>query len=154
MNKLSFRKVSMADCNLLFEWINDSECRQNSFHQESIPYKEHLKWFCKCISSSDINIFILLDDDIPVGQIRVEKVADIGYISYSVDKAYRGKGYGKVLLQSVEKAMLNIDETCISLVGKVKINNIASQRVFQDLGYICSKDEQGFVYQKTLVGNK
>ena len=71
----------------------------------------------------------------PTGQIRLSISGETAEIGYSVCALKRGKGHGtkilKLICVEVEK---NIPEVK-RLIGKVKDENIASQKAFLDAGY-------------------
>ena len=41
MNPLSFRKATELDCDLYFEWVNDSLVREHSFNSNYIGKTQH-----------------------------------------------------------------------------------------------------------------
>ncbi len=45
-------------------------------------------------------LFVLIYNT-PVGQIRLDKEGDVWVLDYSIDKKYRGKGFGKKIIQLV-----------------------------------------------------
>jgi len=71
MYKAYLRKAECADVDLLFEWANDSEVRNNSFNTVDIKYEEHKRWFENCMLDKDVDIYICCLDDDSVGQIRL-----------------------------------------------------------------------------------
>ena len=135
MEEIKIRKATIDDLDLIFEWANDEDERRNSFNPEPIPYENHCKWYQNKMESDDTYIFVLMCDDTPVGQCRLDIEDDEALISYFIDKRYRNRGYGKKLLELI------FDETIMSLPkvrvlkAEVKEENIPSQKVFLSLGY-------------------
>lgn len=129
------RKAEATDVDLLFEWANDPEVRKNSFHSEMIDYSTHIKWFEKILTSNDILQFILMDDNVAVGQIRINIDKDEAEISYSIGSKFRGKGYGKRIIKELEAAIKISYPQINKLVARVKPHNIASKKVFEGEGY-------------------
>lgn len=129
------RKATVEDMDLLFEWANDPVVRSNSFHSEPIPYESHKQWYADIMSDVNVLQFILMDDEIPVGQIRLNIEGTEAEIGYSIAAAYRGKGYGhrilKLIVEEVEKNNPEIQ----TLVAKVKPDNTASKKLFESEGY-------------------
>lgn len=135
---LHFVKADMNYINVVFEWANDEITRQNAFNTNQIPYEEHVKWYKKKIVETDTLFYICMQDDISVGQLRVELDGNKAVISYSVDKKHRGKGYGKKIIRyagEIVRQYCNTMSKKIELVGKVKLSNTASQRCFLAEGY-------------------
>ena len=135
MNNLFLRKAEYSDMDLLFGWANDSTVRSNSFNTASIPYEDHVSWFNKMMENDQILQFIMMDETTPVGQIRLNIDDDEAEIGYSIAKEYRGKGYGQRIIQLVSRVVKEQYPNIKKLVAKVKYNNIASNKVFQNEGF-------------------
>ena len=71
----------------------------------------------------------------PIGQVRIDVESKMAVISYSLDKNYRGKGLSVVMLSLVEEEIRNSCININKLIGFVKFENIASQKVFESLKY-------------------
>ena len=150
--EIYLKKVKETDIELIFQWANDEETRKNSFHMASISFEEHKQWFEQKIHSNTCEIYIAYRAEKPVGQVRLEYEEDKAYISYSVEKNERGKGYGKKIISSAEQILLE-GGTADVIVAKVKFNNISSQKVFEKLGYEMKKMKEYTVYFKVLKNN-
>ena len=128
---MNFRLATETDAKLLFDWANDFDVRNNAINSQLITWEEHLKWFKKRLNSSISKIFIFQTDQQPIGQVRFEYEKNAWLIDYSVDKLHRGKGIGKLML----KEILDYFKTNESIVAYVKIDNIASAKIFDSLGF-------------------
>ena len=146
---LRLRRVDMADAETLFRWRNDPEARENSFQTQPIVYDEHIAWLDKTLRDSSQEIYILCEGDTPIGQVRLSTEDDAATVNYSIDAAHRAQGYGRVILQLVENLCVERGEPC-ALRGYVKKKNIASQIVFETLGYECGEmpDKNCLLYVK------
>lgn len=152
MNQTSvLRKVEEKDIDLLFEWANDEECRKNSFHSEKIEYKDHREWFLKKINDKNCNMYLCIAEDDYVGQVRldIDESKSTGMISYSIGKGYRGKGYGLIILELLEFEVKKLGKIKY-LLGQVKYNNLASQKVFVKLNYLSENKEDYIIYKKEI----
>lgn len=149
MQGLYLRKAVEEDARLLLDWRNESSVRQNSFHSEIIEYEDHVKWFRKKLEDEREKLFILMQDDIPVGQIRLSNDGHEVEISYSIDCRYRGKGYGKNIIYMAER-VLRKGQYRDKIVGLVKKENEASRRVFLSLGYQEIEQADCYRYEKIL----
>lgn len=129
------REANMQDMDLIYEWANDPAVRINSFNSEPIQYDTHVKWYNRIMSEEAVLQFILMDDDTPVGQIRLNIDGDEAEIGYSIASAYRGKGYGHAVLQLVAEEVKADHPDIKCLVAKVKPGNIASRKLFEHEGY-------------------
>ena len=130
------RKVAPEDVDILFEWVNDWDVRQNSFDTHEISYDEHVEWFDRMMRNPNQAQYILMIDDKPSGQIRVAVEGECAEISYSIPKNTRGLGYGSMIIGLVKK-QVNMDYPHIKkLIGRVKPTNAASQRSFIRNGFM------------------
>lgn len=129
------RKAEKDDMDLLFGWANDPVVRANSFNTNPIPYENHVQWFKKIMEDSTILLYILMDDDTPVGQIRLNVDGDEAEIGYSIGSEFRGKGYGHKILQLVVEEVHKEHSEILKLVAKVKPDNKASNILFEKEGY-------------------
>lgn len=148
-DKIELVEVTVDDIDLLFKWANDSECRRNSFNSEKIIYSEHKKWFNKKIEDNNCKMYLYRYNTEYIGQIRIEIQGVEAFIDYSIKREYRGKGHGIKILELLEKKILELDNIKIDcLVGEVKIDNIASQKVFEKLEYSGEKKQKYISYKK------
>lgn len=129
------RKALEGDMDLLFKWANDPVVRANSFNTDPILYENHVEWFNKMMDDPAVLQFILMDGDIPVGQIRLNVEESEAEIGYSMDSEFRGKGYGhRILKLVVDEVQKNYPEIK-GLIAKVKPENVASNKLFESEGY-------------------
>jgi len=131
VNELSLRSVKKEDALLLFDWVNDSEVRTNAFNNEEIVWEDHNRWFQSKLNTENTKIFLLLNESIPVGQIRFDLESDNWLIDYSISNKNRGKGFGKKIVQM---ALSQFDKNS-RFIAKVKLENIPSQQVFKATGF-------------------
>jgi RimJ/RimL family protein N-acetyltransferase len=146
MDSLVLRQVCEKDCKILYEWKNDELCRYNSLNSEKLDYHSHCVWFQHKLAADDSLFFIVVLENIPIGQIRLDLEGPVGKINYSVDKAYRGQGYGgKIVKLAEEKAMEHgIDK----LIAVVKTENLPSIKIFEKLGYSGEEKDDLIIYSK------
>lgn len=147
---LALRKARLEDCDLLYEWANEKECRKNSFSQEEIPYEGHVNWLQKRLQNDKSDLMIAMDGTTEVGMLRLDYDENKAMISYSVAVNQRRKGYGNSILQLAEEYVREYRKEVLILIGEVKTENISSMHRFMELGYeeeVC----QGYlIYSKSL----
>lgn len=129
------RSAAAADVDLLFQWANEPEVRSHSFSTAAITYEEHCQWFQRLLQDASRRQYIYMAGDIPVGQIRVQMQGERAEIGYSIDKAWRGRGYGKKMLLLLEQKLLSEQPEIRILTAKVKAGNVPSEHVFLKAGY-------------------
>ncbi len=142
------RRATMDDMNLLFEWINEEETRNNSLSPDKVIFSNHKEWFLKKLKDNNSVIYIY-EEEKPIGQIRIDIDKDIATISYSIDKNFRGQGYGTKIIELLE---LQIKEykTLSGLRAVVKNSNIGSLKIFRKLNYLEQVNGDLHVFTKEL----
>lgn len=129
------RKAIQEDIDLLYRWANDPVVRENSFNVEPIPYETHRNWFNRIMKDENTAQFIMMDEETPVGQIRLSIDEDTAEIGYSIDPGFRGRGYGRTIIQLINEKVKTEYPGIKKLVAKVKPANIASKDIFEKEGY-------------------
>lgn len=127
---VDFRNAITEDCELLFKWANEESVRKNSVISDKIELDNHIKWFNNKMNDKNCKMLIITKDNIDVGQIRIDILNNVGIISYSIDKMFRGQGIGTEALKLIKLKLNNIN-----LVGVVKKENKSSTKAFENAGY-------------------
>ena len=149
---LQLRKASFADRDLLFGWANDDTVRANAFHTEKIPYEKHVVWFEKVMADASVYQYILCDDGLPVGQIRLNVEGDAALVDYSVAADRRGKGYGSEMLRMLLSQLSTERIPRVTrIVGQVKHTNRASARAFENNGFFKREFPEYAQYEKNIL---
>ena len=147
-NTLTMRQANENDMLLYFTWANDEQVRKNSFNQAAIEWETHKKWFEEKLHSPEILLLVAQLQEKPIGQIRFEKRdKDVFEIDFSIDAAQRGKGYGSDILKTGVAELLQKKTGVKRIVGRVKKENVASSRAFQQAGF---KQEPSDANQKEI----
>lgn len=120
---------------LLYEWANDKLARENAFNCHKITYREHKNWFLNRIKLSINLMYICFEDNKPIGQVRIDINGNVGLIDYSIVEEERNKGYGTQILLNLADIIRENELEITKLVGRVKKNNIPSQKAFIKAGY-------------------
>ncbi|WP_160143665.1 UDP-2,4-diacetamido-2,4,6-trideoxy-beta-L-altropyranose hydrolase [Chryseolinea soli] len=140
-NRLDFglnaalRKATGDDLLKVFEWANDPELRRQSFSTQAVSLENHTKWFTGKLADPATELYIVEYKHLPVAQVRFDVKLEATIISYSIDARYRGRGWGQPVLQLALDAFQKTHRGTKNIVGYVKMNNIGSTKVFQNLGF-------------------
>lgn len=129
---IKLRQATADDRELYFTWVNDELVREQSFDSKPVLCGHHFRWFDAMLADPTVEMFVLEVDGEPVGQIRLARIDGKWHISYSVDGRYRGKGYGRLI---VELGLAELGKC----VAEVKVDNVASNSIFSSLGFGCSE---------------
>ena len=132
---LRLRQVCEDDCRLLWEWANDPEVRAVSFSSEPIPWEQHVKWFKSKLKDPHCIFYIAINSDgVPVGQVRYEAEGNGAVVSVSIDRKFRGKGYGSMMIWVASQKLFGISDVT-AIHAYVKQGNEASDRAFVKAGF-------------------
>ena len=130
---LVLRPATSDDVLDFFDWRNEPFARAMSFSSAPIVWSEHVAWFHRRLHDRDTEMFVLEARGLPVGQLRLDLTPATATVSYSVDRLARGRGWGAWMIDEV----IRMSEALRSRVIKaeVRIENAASRRIFQRLGW-------------------
>jgi RimJ/RimL family protein N-acetyltransferase len=134
-SNLYLRLATLNDKDLLFEWANDVVTRQNSFSTKQISYSEHCNWFDSMMKNANRFQYIVMQDSLPVGQVRIDIEGSSAEISYSIAPDYRGKGFGTKALSLIKEEVEKNHPKITRLFGQIKPENTASQKAFIKEGF-------------------
>ena len=130
---LVMRRAKSSDALLYWCWANDLTVRESAFNQKSIKWRGHQIWFEKRLKDVNAILLILECDFGSVGQVRFDRSGSNYKIDYSIAKQFRGFGLGKEMLK---KAIDYLQEKhAYTLIGEVKKGNLASKKIFEELGF-------------------
>lgn len=132
---MMLRAATEADGGLLFDWVNRPDCLDNKLKTPSpIERSEHDAWLDDRLASPDSGIWIIEQDAVPVGQIRLEKRAGGLYVDIYLDNAARGHGIAAVALEAA-RAEAGRLWPGVPLLARIKPQNMESRRLFTNAGY-------------------
>ncbi|MBQ8247869.1 MAG: pseudaminic acid synthase [Lachnospiraceae bacterium] len=150
-NYLELREATDDDCEMVFEWANDAETRQRSFHSETIPWDTHKAWFEDCLMRKDRELFICCHQGTPIGQFRIDKLSDREVtISYSIANKYRKRGYGVQMIREGEKLLKKIMPQVCIMNAEIKADNLPSEKLLLENGYVKQKADGYVLYSKKI----
>jgi RimJ/RimL family protein N-acetyltransferase len=132
---LALRPAGPADADLLLALRNDPAARAASFHTSEIARDEHVAWLERKLADPGTRIYVAEVGGAPVGQARVDTVADrLGEISVALAAAARGAGIGhRLIAEASTRAAAELGLTRIDAL--IRPSNEASLRAFRAAGY-------------------
>ncbi|MCS6104154.1 N-acetyltransferase [Clostridium botulinum] len=150
--RIKLRRCNENDIDIVYKLSNDSSIRCNSFNKNPISYEEHYKWYNNSLNNSNRIMYLIMLNELIIGQIRLDKKYYTGEISFSLDSCYRGKGYGKEALKLIENEALKNE--ILVLEGNVLKDNISSRNVFTKNGFVEIDENEYFRYVYLLNNDK
>ena len=133
---LRLRPVAADDCLLTWHWANDPDARAASFDPRPIPWDAHQGWFAAQRAAFD-TLFLVAQtaDGDPIGQIRFNRRDKAAVTSISVERRYRGQGYGSRLIRKAALEAFTRWPDVARIEAEVKASNRPSQRAFELAGF-------------------
>lgn len=135
---VELRTITSSDLNILYEWRNNKHIISLSASQNPVTFIEHSEWFNNIISGTTTKIFIILNDRVPIGQIRFDKIEDEDNsceVSIYLIPGQEKKGIGSKALKQGIKLILqfwNIDR----INAWVRQDNEQSQFFFKKNNFV------------------
>jgi spore coat polysaccharide biosynthesis protein SpsF len=155
-NQLHFRFATQQDVDLYFNWANDEVVRKNSYNQQLVPYQNHVEWFKRKLNQPQCHFYLFLNqDNLPVGQVRIDKPENEVVIGISIDANHRGKGYAsEMLIQATNHYLQKHPQATI--YAYIKKENVASFNSFVKAGFendtsVIENDVESFRLEKKII---
>lgn len=134
-SNLKMRFAKTSDVDLYYNWANDKLVRQSSYNSSEIDYEQHVTWFTNKLRSSDCFFYLFSDEEnIPAGQVRIDRSNDEIVIGISIDERYRGQGLGVQMLNlACSDYLSKYPER--EIIAYIKEDNTASFKQFTKAGF-------------------
>lgn len=139
------RKVEEKDFQILFQWVNDEEVIKNSRYGKGKSLEEFTLWFNEMIHNKDAHMFIMEDNNEYIGQIYFQVENNESILTYSVDKDFRNRGFGKSMVKFIEEYICSNLNEINRISAYINSSNISSIKVFEKLGYMREIDDKYYV---------
>ena len=154
--QIHYRKAKLSDLDLYFEWTNDPATRSNSFNTQEVDYQEHTNWFSRKIEDKKALLLVFENEEnIPVGQIRIEQRTDENIIGISIEKNFRGLGLAVPMLTSACESFFT-EFQAKNIHAYIKKTNLASLNSFRKAGFeiineLIISNEASYLLEKKYV---
>jgi UDP-2,4-diacetamido-2,4,6-trideoxy-beta-L-altropyranose hydrolase len=134
---LTIREAGPQDRGLVWMWANDRTVREQSLDRSPIPFETHVAWFDRVGLDPDSHLLIMEADGLPVGQLRFDLEDGHATVNYSLDACVRGRGWGRRIIEmGLQWLSAHGPDRPVQLVAIVRVDNPASSRVFERLGFV------------------
>lgn len=97
---MKLRQATIKDARIFYKARFSEEAVKNSKDKDVPNFKQHCKWFKK----QDFNNMYIIEDDIPVGYIRIDK----SFVSIAVLPEMQHKGLASFGLSKIVKKYKNL----------------------------------------------
>jgi UDP-2,4-diacetamido-2,4,6-trideoxy-beta-L-altropyranose hydrolase len=132
---LTLRTVQEKDCELIWKWANDPDVRAGSFFSEFIPWDDHVRWFNSKLNDLNCFFYIAMNERrVPIGQVRFDNNGKETLISVSLDKKFRGRGYGSRIIELASQEFFMVSNDKV-VHAYIKQGNNTSNKAFLLAGF-------------------
>ncbi|MBB6501434.1 GNAT family N-acetyltransferase [Pedobacter cryoconitis] len=140
-DEIILRKTEISDLNTFFIFQLDSEANYLAAftpknHTDKIAY---LQKYTKFLTDPTINMRTIMMNNIIVGSVAKFEIEGEAEITYWIDKKEWGKGIATKAL----KNLMAIENTR-PVFGRVAFDNLGSQRVLENCGFVKIGTDKGF----------
>jgi UDP-2,4-diacetamido-2,4,6-trideoxy-beta-L-altropyranose hydrolase len=135
---VAIRKALASDVLILLEWANDPDTRRQSYNTSSISLQSHEQWFKKKLNDPAAIVLIFEYKNCPAALVRFD-IEERALMSYSIDKKFRGRGWGSLVVEGGIRTMREHYKKTIPVTAFVKYDNISSNKIFLNLGFTQKK---------------
>lgn len=135
MAEITLRRATLEDSKIIFRWRNDIEARTVSRSTLEVGWEEHSSWFDERLAlDHDESVWIILQDDIPVGSARIEKYADDDRAEISIVLApdQRNRGLGQAAIKQLADIVRSMGRVPVAFV---RLDNGRSMNAFRKSGF-------------------
>lgn len=94
---LVFRKATIEDLELYYDWANDKEVRHQSYNSNKIKFESHKEWFLQNLADTACLLLIFQNyAKENIGQVRIQQVSPHdSIIGISIASEHRKKNMPK-----------------------------------------------------------
>lgn len=156
-HSIQLRPALLQDAKLIFGWRNNPFLVARSSSQRTVEWNEHIRWFQSVLASPGHRIYIILLDDLPIGQIRFdETTARRCVISVYVLEQFTGKGFGVAAIQKGCREIFRSEDVDV-VIACVRQDNSAAQQAFLRCGFaksgedLCPAEHITFVLKRAVI---
>ena len=141
---IALRRAIADDGAFLLELRNDPDAVRGSMTGRAVTPEEHRAWLAARLDSPGTRLWIVQDDRVDVGQLRVDVDDGVGTVSIAIAADHRGRGLARGALSALQRS-LHGDMQITRLHAELHRENIASRRVFERAGFTTLGETGEFV---------
>ena len=132
-------KALPSHVELTYKWATDPVIRAFSFSEKTIEWDEHQAWYSRKMNDNACFYYLAVLNDEFIGTIRFDCFESQAVISYLIDSAFHGKGYGSwILKEGIDQLERDLTISSIQvheIIGNVIPSNTPSVKSFEKLNF-------------------
>ncbi|NVB81205.1 MAG: GNAT family N-acetyltransferase [Kofleriaceae bacterium] len=140
---VTLRRAMLGECERVYAYNAAADVRALSGKPTPILLGDHEMWFARRIADVSSPFWIIEDDGVPVGSVRIDARADMNArISIALDSSARGRGIGRRAI------VLACADWRGIVVAEIHEGNAQSRACFTACGFVQMGKHDAFdVYQ-------
>lgn len=145
------RPATEHDSEDVLLWRNDPLTRRMSHNSQPVRREDHESWFATSLKDPKRRFAVCEANSTKLAIVRFDIKGDSALVSINLNPEERGKNLAKPCLQSAIEYLQSLEPGIRSLNAEIKQENIGSQRVFEQVGFVLEdKVERVFSYTLAL----
>ena len=147
------RKAELSDSKIIFEWRNDQLTRAMSHSTDIVDWEGHNNLFASSLKNKH-RLLLLCEDENDFNKIAVVRFdveSSRALVSINLAPNMRGKGLSKQCLREALTSFKNEFPQVIALDAEIKLRNIASQRLFESVGFFNVRDDANTLFYELSI---
>jgi RimJ/RimL family protein N-acetyltransferase len=138
---ITLRKANKSDTENIFQLATDPIVRENSFNKNEISFEHHKRWFEEKIYDQNTIYLVAEENGSFVGQIRFDIEKKSAILNISINKRYRNKGFGKIIIELAINYLMKNKIDLNKVIAKVINKNTGSRILFENCGFKLIKND-------------
>jgi L-amino acid N-acyltransferase YncA len=128
--RVTLRAALPSDCESVWRWNFAADVRARSKRAQTVAFADHERWFAGRIVDEREPIWVIEEDGVAVGVVRLD-VAATGFtrISIALEASARGRGIGKAAVVAACRARH------VPMLAEIFADNLASRGCFEACGF-------------------
>lgn len=152
---LALAPLESEHLSLTLEWRNDTDSRRWFRNSQLITLEMHNSWFTSYLQTENNIMFVLLDENLPVGQLGIYEIdnntksAEIG--RFLISPSSRGQGKIQIAIRSLvdfARDILHLNY----LTLEVKDSNYPALHIYNKLGFkVAPNGDNGYISMRKIL---
>lgn len=147
------RRATADDCKQVFEWRNDAQTRAMSLSTDGIDWRRHQAWFAELLCDGS-RLLVICEESVShhrIAAVRFDFDDDRARVSINIAPERRGQGLAKGCLTSAMEFMSSLFGDVTAVDAQVRLENSASRRCFEGLGFSLVADCDGVLQYRQAI---
>ena len=146
-------KAGLKDSKIIFEWRNDELTRTMSHTTDIVDWEGHSAWFASSLENKNRLLLMceIKNDSKKIAVVRFDVNSTRALVSINLAPEMRGKGISKQCLREAITGFKYEFPQVTDLDAEVKLRNIASQRLFESVGFFNVRDDVNTLFYEYSI---